>query len=149
MGALNEGRPLEALLLGLDGEVFALEAGIVREILDPVPVTQVPGARAFVSGMINVRGRVVPVADLRLRFGMEPIPPTVDTRFVVVEIELDRDPILVGIVADKVHEVTEIAASSIEEAPRIGMRWRPEFVRFIGKRKDDFVIVPDLERVLA
>ena len=139
----------EAVMLGLGGEIFALDAGIVREILDPVPVTEVPGARPFIRGVINVRGKVVPLADLRLRFGMEPTPPTADTRMVVVQIDLDGDPVTVGILADKVHEVTEIAATSTEEVPRIGMQWRPEFIRCIGKRNDDFVVVPNMEQIFT
>jgi len=147
--AVPDGRSLEAVMLGLGGEFFALEAGIVREILDPVPVTEVPGARSFIRGVINVRGKVVPLADLRLCFGMTPAPPTQDTRMVVVEIDLDGDPTTVGILADKVHEVTEIAAASTEEAPRIGMQWRPEFIRRIGKRNDDFVVIPNMERIFS
>jgi purine-binding chemotaxis protein CheW len=149
MRTLNDGQPLQVLMLGLAGEIFALEAGIVRELLDPVPVTEVPGARAFVNGVINVRGKVVPLADLRQRFGMAPTPPTIDTRIVVVEVEINGDPTIVGILADKVYEVTEIAATALEETPRIGIRWRPEFVRFIGKCRDDFVIVPDMERIFT
>jgi purine-binding chemotaxis protein CheW len=146
--------PLEVLTLGLQGETFAIEARQVREILDPVPVTEVPNARPFVGGIINVRGKVVPLTDLRPRFGMEAAPPTIDTRIVVVEIVLDGEPTIVGILADKVHEVTAIEvtaieAAAIEQAPRVGMRWRPDFIRCIGKRRDGFVIVPDLERLLT
>lgn len=147
MSDVTTDAPLEALMLGLESEIFAIEARIVREILDPVPVTEVPGGRAFVNGVINVRGKIVPLADLRLRFGMKATPPTVDTRIVVVEINLDGDPTIIGILADKVYEVTELSAASMEEAPRVGMRWRPEFIRRIGKRKDDFVIVPNMERI--
>ena len=139
----------EAVMVGLGTEIFALDAAIVREILDPVPVTDVPGARPFIRGVINVRGKVVPLADLRLRFGMEPTPPTRDTRMVVVEVDLDGDAVTVGLLADKVLEVTEIAAISLEEAPRIGMQWRPEFIRSICKRKDDFVVVPNMERIFT
>ena len=149
MANLDSSDAFEAVMLGLGGEIFALEAGIVREILDPVPVTEVPGARRFIRGVINVRGKVVPLADLRLCFGMEPTPPTQDTRMVVVEIDLDGDPTTVGILADKVHEVTEVAAASTEEAPRIGMHWRADFIRRIGKRNNDFVVIPNMERIFA
>lgn len=148
MSAAHTASDLEVLMLGLGGEFFAIEASAVREILDPVSVTDVPGARAFVSGVINVRGRIVPLADLRVQFEMPVTPPTTDTRIVVLEIDLDGDPTVVGILADKVYEVTQIAAGALEEAPRIGMRWRPEFIRYIGKRRDDFIVVPDLNRVL-
>jgi purine-binding chemotaxis protein CheW len=143
------GEPLEVLTLGLEGEVFAVDAGIVREILDPVPITEVPGARDFVRSMINVRGKVVPLADLRLRFGMKPASTTIDTRIIVVEIDLDGEPIIVGTLADKVFEVTEIAAASVEQAPRIGMHWQPEFIRGIGKRRNEFIIIPNLEQIFA
>ncbi len=140
---------LEVLTLALDGEMFALDAGMVREILDLVPITEVPNARAFVGGLINVRGKVVPLADLRVKFGMEIKPPTIDTRIVVIEVELGGEPTILGILADKVYEVTEVAAAALEETPRIGMRWRSDFIRCIGKRGADFIIILDIERVIT
>jgi len=141
--------PLEVLTMALQGEVFALEAAHVREILDLVPVTEVPGSQPFVFGIINVRGKVVPLADLRLKFGMEQKPDTIDTRIVVIEIDIDRVPTVVGIRADKVYEVTELAPSTLADVPRVGMRWRPEYIRFIGKRGNDFIVVPDIARILS
>ncbi len=138
---------MQVLMVGLQSEMFAVDVGLVREILDPVPVTEVPGERGFLSGIINVRGKVVPVADLRKRFDMEIANTNIDTRFIVTEIDFDGVPTLIAIVADKVFEVTEIPAASMEEAPKIGMHWRPEFIRFIGKWKDDFVVVPNMERI--
>ena len=140
---------LEVLTLALDGEMFALDAGMVREILDLVPITEVPNARAFVGGLINVRGKVVPLADLRVKFGMEVKPPTIDTRIVVIEVDLRGEPAIVGILADKVYEVTEVAAAALEETPRIGMRWRSDFIRCVGKRGSDFIIILDIERVIT
>lgn len=148
MATTQIGESLEVLTLGLGGEVFAIEAGAVREILDLVPVTEVPGARAYAGGVINVRGRIVPLADLRVQFGMAIVPPSVDTRIVVIEIDLDGDPTIVGILADKVYEVTQIAAAALEQAPRIGMRWRQDFIRYIGKWNDEFIVVPDINRIL-
>ncbi len=138
---------MQVLMVGLQSELFAVDVGLVREILDPVPVTEVPGERGFLSGIINVRGKVVPVADLRKRFDMEIGNTNIDTRFIVTEIDFDGVPTLIAIVADKVFEVTEIPEASMEEAPKIGMHWRPEFIRFIGKWKDDFVVVPNMERI--
>jgi purine-binding chemotaxis protein CheW len=138
---------MQVLMVGLQNELFAVDIGLVREILDPVPVTEVPGERGFLSGIINVRGKVVPVADLRKRFDMDIADTSIDTRFIVTEIDFDGIPTLIAIVADRVYEVTEIPAASLEEAPKIGMHWRPEFIRFIGKWKDDFVVVPNMERI--
>lgn len=138
---------MQVLMVGLQSEMFAIDVALVQEILDPVPVTEVPGERGFLSGIINVRGKVVPVADLRKRFDMEIADASIDTRFIVTEIDIDGVPTLIAIVADKVFEVTEISAAAMEEAPKIGMHWRPEFIRFIGKWKDDFVVVPNMERI--
>jgi purine-binding chemotaxis protein CheW len=137
----------EVLMIGLEDEIFAFQAVFVREILDPVPITEVPGARAFVKGLINVRGKVVPLADLRLRFGMNATAQTIDTRIVVLEMLYQGEPTVVGILADKVYEVTEMDSASFEEPPRVGMRWRSEFVRAIGKRNEDFIIVPNMEKI--
>jgi purine-binding chemotaxis protein CheW len=138
---------MQVLMIGLQSEMFAVDVTLVREILDPVPVTEVPGERSFLRGIINVRGKVVPVADLRRRFDMEAGAADVDTRFIVTEINYDGVPTLIAIVADKVYEVTEIPAAAMEDAPKIGMHWRPEFIRFIGKWRDDFVVVPNMERI--
>ncbi|HWV21695.1 MAG TPA: chemotaxis protein CheW [Devosia sp.] len=138
---------MTALTIRLEDELFAVEASRVREILDLVPITEVPSARAFVGGLINVRGRVVPLADLRVMFGMERPEPDEDTRIVVMEVDIDGEPTIAGILADKVHDVTDIETASIEEAPKVGMRWRPEFVKGIGKRNGGFIIIPDMERI--
>jgi purine-binding chemotaxis protein CheW len=146
MNQIQQG-PMKALTMRLQDELFAIEAGSVREILDLVPITEVPNAPPFVGGLINVRGRVVPLADLRVMFGMDRPPPDQDTRIVVIEIEIAGEPTVVGVLADKVHDVTDIEATAIQDAPRVGMRWRPEFVRGIGKRNGGFIIIPDLGRI--
>lgn len=147
--AIKAAGAMKALTLGLQGEIFAIEAESVREILDVVPITKVPNARPFVGGLINVRGRVVPLADLRVMFGMDRPPPDADTRIVVIEIDLDGEPTIAAILADKVHDVTDLDAASIEDAPKVGMRWRSEYVRGIGKRGDEFIIIPDVGRIFG
>ena len=149
MAKWNGDQALEVLTLDLEGETFAVEATYVREILDMVAITEVPHSQPFVAGLINVRGKVVPLADLRIKFGMEQKPATLDTRIVVIELELQGEPLTVGIRADKVHEVTEVSAAALQETPRIGTRWRPEFIRCIGKRGDDFMVVLDIARVFS
>ena len=91
---------------------------------------------------------MIPLADLRSRFGMAETDASPETRIVVLEIAIGGDPVVVGMVADRVYEVTEIAQADTQPAPRIGMAWRPEFVRGIAKWNDAFVILPDLEAVL-
>src|SRR5215472_15124455 len=96
------------LTVGLGGEGFAIPAGIVREIVDVGRVTRVPTAPAFVRNLINVRGRIVPLADFRLLFGMPAAEPTMDTRVVVLEVGLEGQPTTVAVLADKVYEVTQL-----------------------------------------
>jgi purine-binding chemotaxis protein CheW len=139
---------MQVVMIGLGDEKFALDAGLVREIIDPVPATKVAGAKSFVPSVINVRGNVIPLADLRIRFGMPVTEDTADTRIVVVEVGIDNEPVLVGVMADKVFEVTEISQTDVQPTPRVGMHWKPEFIRFITKWREEFVIVPSMERIL-
>jgi purine-binding chemotaxis protein CheW len=149
MSKQDHDHAIEVLTLDLDGHTFAVPAAYVHEILDLVPVTEVPGASPFVAGLVNVRGRVVPFADLRHKFGMPIKPSTIDTRIVVIEVDLDGDRTMVGLVADKVHEVTEIAAADVEETPRIGLTWRREYIDCIGKLGNDFVVVLDIAEIFS
>lgn len=139
---------LQVVMVGLGDEMFALDAGMVREIIDPIPATQVAGARPFLASVINVRGNVIPLADLRVRFGMPRNEDSADTRIVVIEIDIEGDSVLVGVVADKVYEVTEILRTDVQQTPRVGMHWKPEFISFIAKWREEFVIVPNMERIL-
>jgi purine-binding chemotaxis protein CheW len=140
---------LQVLTFDLHGETFALEAGLVREVLDLLPETAVPGAAPFVNAVINFRGRVIPLADLRLAFDLERGQPTIDSRIVVIEYDIDGDPCLVGLRADKVHEVTSIELTDTEESPRVGLRWRADFIRCLARRDGDLIVIPDLGQIFA
>jgi len=141
--------PERALTFALDGEMFAIDAGYVREILEVPSITRVPGAPAFATGLINVRGAIVPLADLAVAFGMECAAHGEDTRVIVIEAEVEGEPTTIGIVADKVHDVATMEGVPIEEPPPVGMRWRADFIRGIARRDGHFVILPDLERIFA
>lgn len=141
---------LQVLTFDLQGETFALDAGLVREVIDLAPETRVPGAAPFVDAVINFRGRVIPLADLRLAFGIKPSAPTLDSRIVVIEFELKGgDATLVGLRADKVHEVTLLPLADTEAPPSVGLRWRADFIRCLAKRGGELVVVPDLANVFA
>lgn len=140
---------LQVLTFDLHGETFALEAGWVREVLDPTTETTVPGAAPFVDAVINFRGRVIPLADLRLAFGLERGAATIDSRIVVIEYDIAGDPTLVGLRADKVHEVTTLEVAETEDAPRVGLRWRSDFIRCLARRDGDLIVVPDLDQIFA
>ena len=138
---------VEVLTFELNGELFALHAVGVQEIMDLSPETVVPGAGAFAGAVINFRGKVIPLADLRVAFGLERGTPTIDSRIVVIEIELAGEPTLVGLRTDKVHEVTTLARADSEAPPSVGMRWRPEFIQCLVKRGGEFIVVPDLQTI--
>lgn len=140
---------MRALTMRLGDEIFAVEANCVREILEIGTITSVPNAPDFVGGLINVRGTVVPLADLRVSFNMPRPVADEDTRIVVMEIEIEGEKTVAGVLADKVHDVTDLDAASMEPAPRIGMRWPQGFVRAIAKRDNQFIIVPDVNEIFA
>jgi purine-binding chemotaxis protein CheW len=140
---------VEVLTFDLNGETFALEAVLVREILDLLPETVVPGSQPFVAGVINFRGKVIPLADLRLAFGMEATETTNDSRIVVIELDLDGEPTLVGLRTDKVNEVTTLARASSEAPPRIGMRWRADYIHCLVRNGGEFIILPNLQAIFS
>lgn len=148
MNAEIQDIPLQVLMVGIADEIFAIDAGMVREIIDPIPPTRVAGARPHLGSVVNVRGNIIPLADLRIRFGTPEREATPDTRIVVIELLIDGDPVSVGIMADKVHEVTEISSAAAQQIPRVGMALKPEYIRSIVKWKEEFVIVPEMERIL-
>ncbi len=140
---------LKVLTFDLSGEIFALEATLVCEILDLLPETQVPGSVPLTGSVINFRGSVIPVADLHLAFGLSAQAITLDSRFIVIEFEHDGETCVIGLKADKVHEVTTLDHTATEAAPRIGTRWRQDFIRCLAKRKGDFIVVPNLPRIFS
>lgn len=143
------GDEMEVLTFNLNGETFAIEAIRVQEILDLLPETSVPGASRFAACVINFRGKVIPLADLRLAFGMEAEEPTIDSRVVVIELDLSGETTLIGLRTDKVNEVTTLAPSASEPPPSVGMRWRPDYIQGLFKRGGEFIIQPNLQAIFA
>lgn len=133
----------------LDEEIFALDVGKVREILDYTTITKVPQTPEFMKGVINLRGAVVPVVDMRQKFNMLTQERTVDTCIIVVEIAIDNEPTILGALVDSVQEVFELEPSQIEPAPRIGTKLNTEFILGMGKRDDAFVIILDIDKVFS
>lgn len=146
---LSDEDEMEALTFDIAGETFALEAAIVREILDVLPETSVPGSRAFVNSVINFRGKVIPLADIRMALGMETAKTTIDSRIVVVELDLDGVQTLVGLRTDKVNEVTTLSKASSEAPPRVGLKWPPQYINCLIKREGEFIIFPDLQAIFS
>ncbi|MDO1580509.1 chemotaxis protein CheW [Rhizobium oryzicola] len=140
---------LEVLVFDIAGEMFALEAVKVQEILDLLPETTVPGAKRFVGSVINFRGKVIPLADIRLAFGMQASQATIDSRIIVIELDIDGEPTLTGIRTDKVYEVTTLLKAAGEPPPSVGMQWRPDFIDCLVRRGGEFIIMPNLHRIFS
>ena len=135
--------------LGIDREVFALPVEVVREILDMRPMFRIPEAPHYLAGLIDVRGRGVPVIDLRARLGLPLAAPTEATRIVVLEAAIGGRDLQIGLVTDRVFEVASLDGGLLEAAPDIGVRWRSEHIRGVGRRGETFVVVFDLEQLFA
>ncbi|MBF0608439.1 MAG: chemotaxis protein CheW [Candidatus Magnetobacterium sp. LHC-1] len=137
------------LTFKLDDEVFALDIVKVREVLEFSSVTKVPRTPDFMRGVINLRGSVVPVLDLRLKFGMTMTKKSVNTCVIIVEVSLDNEKTVLGTLADSVQEVMELEPENIEAAPKIGSRLKTDFIRGMGKHNDEFIIILDIDKIFS
>ncbi len=133
----------------LDGEIFALNISTVREVLDFTSVTKVPQAPDYMRGVINLRGRVVPVMDLRSAFGMQATAATVNSCIIITEIVHEGDPIILGAMADSVQEVLDLEPDQIEPPPHIGTHIRSDFILGLGKHGDQFVMLLDIRKAFS
>jgi len=141
--------PSQYLTFTLDHEQFAVDISKVREVLEFTSVTKVPRTPDFMRGVINLRGSVVPVVDLRLKFGLSRTEQSIDTCVIITEVESKGEKLVLGALADSVQEVIELEPGSIEPPPRMGTRVNIDFIRGMGKRDDKFLILLDLDRVLT
>jgi len=137
------------LTFRLADETFAVNVAKVREILDFISITKVPQTPDFMRGVINLRGSVVPVVDMKLKFGMEETKKTVDTCIIVMEVAIDGETMIVGALADSVEEVLELEPEQIEPPPRIGMKLNIDFISGMGKLGEEFVIILDTDRIFT
>ena len=137
------------LTFKLDNDLFAVDVDKSREVLDFAEVTRVPQTPDYMLGVINLRGSVVPVINLRRKFGMQEAERTVDTCIIVMEIKVNDDKVVIGIVADAVQEVLDLDDSQIEPPPRLGTRLNTEFIKGMGSMDDQFVILLDIDRVFT
>jgi purine-binding chemotaxis protein CheW len=137
------------LTFALANEEYGLEILKVREIIGYIDVTAVPQTPHYVKGVINLRGQVIPVVDLRAKFGMETADVTEQTCIVVVEITEGQRTCSTGIIVDGVQEVLDIPAASIEEAPQFDAAMDTDFILGMGKVGDSVKILLDINRVLG
>jgi len=135
--------------LGIDRELFAIPVEMVLEILDMREIFRVPDAPRHMTGLIDVRGRGVPVIDLRVKLGLAPVAATHGTRIMVLEIPIGGKQLVLGLIADRVYEVAPLDGGRLEAPPDIGTRWRSDYILGVGRRGESFVVVFDLGRLFA
>lgn len=137
------------LTFSLEEEIFAFEVLKVKEVLEVTHITKVPKTPPFMSGVINLRGGVVPVIDLRIKFDMSGKVHNVDTAIIIVETEFDGETIVIGALVDGVKEVIRLDSTQIEAPPKVGMNVSGEFIENIGKKGNDFIIILDSGKVFS
>ena len=147
IAAITETR--QYLTFKLAGEVFAVDVAKVREILEFTSITKVPQTPDFMRGVINLRGSVVPVMDMRLKFGMPETEKTVDTCIIVVEVSHEGETVVIGALADSVQEVFELEPEQIEPAPRIGTKLNTDFILGMGKHDGQFIMILDIDKTFT
>ncbi|TNC51999.1 chemotaxis protein CheW [Rubellimicrobium rubrum] len=140
---------IDVVTLRLGQDTLAIRAEMLREVLEPVSITRVPGAPEFCCGLVNVRGTVVPLSDLRVTFGMPRTPLGPDSRILVLDLPLSGRASVVGIVADAVHEVTRVESHMLQTVPAVGTRWPPQFIEAIARIGGNFVMLPDIPAIFA
>jgi purine-binding chemotaxis protein CheW len=126
-----------------------MDVATVREVLDFTSITRIPRTPEFMRGVINLRGSVVPVVDLRLAFGMSATEKTVNTCIIVVEVSLEGETTILGALADSVEEVIDLEPDQIQPAPKIGTSIKTDFIRGMGKRDAQFLMILDIDRVFS
>ena len=137
------------LTFKLEDEVFALDISKVREVLDFTTITKVPRTPEFMRGVINLRGSVVPVVDLRLKFGMSKTEKTLNTCIIITEVMVDGETTILGTLADSVQEVMNLEPDHIEPAPKIGTKLNVDFIKGMGKQGEHFTIIIDINKIFS
>ncbi len=150
MASDNNSAPVtQYLTFGLAGEEYAIAVLEVREILEYTVLTKVPGTPAFIRGVMNLRGSVVPVIDLALKFGLEERPITRWTCIIIIEVAHESDRTTIGILADSVSQVVDLRADDIEPPPSFGTGIRVEYLIGMGKLGRKFALILDVDKVLS
>jgi len=143
------GKVEKYLTFGLGDEQYGVEILQVREIIGLMDITAVPRTPAFMRGVINLRGKVIPVIDLRIKFGMDRVQGTEQTCIIVLDITTRNIPVKMGIIVDSVSEVLDINAEDIEETPDFGELVETDFIKGIAKTKGGVKILLNIEKVLT
>jgi len=140
---------MQLLTFLIGQEEYAVSIHRTREIIEYPPITQVPGTPAYIRGVLNLRGSVVPVVDLARKFGLPEAPVTNRTCVVILEVELGDEAAVMGVVADAVSQVIELSPDEIEEPPSFGTQVRVDYLLGMGRSGQRFVLMLDIDKVLS
>ncbi|MGI6856773.1 chemotaxis protein CheW [Mesorhizobium sp. 1B3] len=146
---MNASAEAQYVTFSLGEEVFAVPVEVVREILDHEEAFRIPNGPDYLLGLRDVRGQGVPTIDLRLKLGLSRTVPTSHTRVLVMDIPMADRLLTLGMVADRVHEVTAFRHDHVEAAPDIGSRWRSDYIAGVVRRDQGFVVIIDLAKLLS
>ena len=133
----------------LDNETYAFNVLEIKEVLELPKITKMPKTPSFMAGVINLRGGVVPVIDLRIKFDMPEIDRTIDTSIIIVEANYDDEVILIGALVDAVKAVIKISSGDTEPPPKVGMNLDTSLIDGIGKNNDNFVIILNVDKLFS
>ncbi|MCQ2595534.1 MAG: chemotaxis protein CheW [Treponemataceae bacterium] len=138
------------LTFKLDGAQYAADVHNVQEVLEYMQITKVPCTTSYMEGLINSRGQGISVVNLRKKFGMQPVEATKETRIIVMEVKGENDKtVTFGAIADSVQEVIELAGDEIEPSPKFGNSIAAQFIKGIGKKEDNFIIILNMDQIFS
>lgn len=140
---------IQAVTFGLGAEIFAVPVALVREILDYRETFRIPNGPDYLLGLTDMRGQGISTIDLRLKLGLPPVAPTPATRILVIDVPLEDRVLALGLVVDRVLEVSTFRADQIEAAPDIGARWSSEYIGGVVRRAEGFVVLVDMARIFS
>lgn len=147
---INIAETIQYLTFTLDGDAFATDITRVREVLEYTEIRKVPKMPEYMQGVINLRGSVVPVIDLRMQFGMDAVEVSIETCIIIIEVEIDDHVTVVGALVDAVQEVVDLRTDQMEPAPNLGSRITNKFIHAMGKTADEkFIIVLNMDKVFS
>lgn len=143
----SKGKVYTFLTFRLNNEVFAANVEQALTILELKPITKVPNSPKYMRGVINLRGNVLPVIDMRAKFGMPPTEFTQETCIIVLNVKIDDEPLQIGILVDAVSEVLEIHEKDIEPSPTIGTKYKVEFILGMYRLESGFIMLLDIDLI--
>jgi purine-binding chemotaxis protein CheW len=146
---MSDTHEIQAVTFGLGAEIFAVPVALVREILDYRPAFHIPNGPAYLLGLTDMRGEGITTIDFRQRLGLPAVQPTPATRILVVDVPVGGRVLALGLVVDRVLEVSSFRSDQIGGAPDIGVQWPSEYIGGVVKRADGFVVLVDMTRIFS